>query len=65
MALACERDAFAAEALKYEQGSISENALHTAEDDLKTAEEKVTSAEIDLFSAYQAYRCAVEYGIVN
>ena len=65
VALACERDAFAAEALKYEQGSISENALHTAEDDLKTAEEKVTSAEIDLFSAYQAYRCAVEYGIVN
>lgn len=65
VALACQRDAYAADALKYEQGSISENALHTAEDDLKTAEEKVASAMIDLFSAYHAYDCAVEYGIVN
>ena len=65
VALTCEQDNYAADALKYQQGSISRNALLTAEDDLKTAEEKVTSAEIDLFSAYQAYRCAVEYGIVN
>lgn len=65
VALTCEQDNYAADALKYQQGSVSQNALLTAEDDLKTAEEKVTSAEIDLFSAYQAYRCAVEYGIVN
>jgi len=65
VALTCERDSYAADVLKYQQGNISQNALLTAEDDLKTAEEKVTSAEIDLFSAYQAYRCAVEYGIVN
>lgn len=51
--------------LKYDQGSISENALHTAEDDLYAAQDTVTGAEHDLFTAYNNYRWAVEYGLIN
>ena len=51
--------------LKYDQGSISENALHTAEDDLYAAQDTVTGAEHDLFTAYNNYRWAVENGLIN
>ncbi len=41
---ACERSDLAAAQLRYEQGTISENALHTAEDELYTAQDTVSGA---------------------
>ena len=64
-ALAVERDNYAAAQLKQSQGNLSRNALLEAGDKLKEAQEKVAGAENDLFSAYNAYRWAVDYGILN
>lgn len=64
-ALAVEQDDYSAAQLKYQQGSISKNALLTAQDDVSTAQDKVTSAQRDLFSAYNNYRWAVDHGILN
>ena len=65
VSLECERSDLAAAQLKYEQGTISENALHTAEDDLYTAQDTVNAAERDLFTAYNNYRWAVDHGLLN
>ena len=65
VALAVERDSYAAAQLKYEQGTISHNKLLDAADELATAEEKVETAANDLFSAYNKYRWAVDHGMVN
>lgn len=64
VSLECERSDLAAAQLKYEQGTISENALHTAEDELYSAQDTVSGAERDLFTAYNNYRWAVEYGLL-
>lgn len=64
-ALAVEKDSFAAAQLKYEQGTISENALLTAQDELAAAQDTVDGATIDLFTAYHNYRWAVDHGILN
>lgn len=64
-ALAVEQDNYAAAQLKQSQGTISQNALLEAGDKLKEAREKVAGAENDLFSAYNTYRWAVDYGIMN
>lgn len=64
-ALAVEQDNYAAAQLKQSQGTISQNALLEAEDKLKEAREKVAGAENDLFSAWNTYRWAVDYGILN
>ena len=64
-ALECKRADLAAAQLKYEQGTISANALHTAEDDLYTAQDTVSGAERDLFTAYNNYRWAVDHGLLN
>ena len=64
-ALAVEQDNYAVDQLKYEQGTISENALLTAKDDLATAQDTVNTAQRNLFSAYNNYRWAVDYGILN
>lgn len=64
-ALACEQDSYAASQLKYEQGSLSKNKLLDAADQVSAAQDKVTSAAVDLFSAYHNYRWAVDYGILN
>ena len=63
VSLECERSDLAAAQLRYEQGTISENGLHTAEDELYTAQDTVSSAERDLFTAYNNYRWAVDYGL--
>ena len=63
-ALSTELENCAAARMKYSQGFLSENALHTAEDKAAQAEEKLASAEHNLFSAYNAYRWAVDYGIL-
>ncbi len=65
VSLECERSDLAAAQLKYEQGTISENALRTAEGDLYTAQDAVNAAERDLFTAYNNYRWAVDHGLLN
>ena len=64
-ALALEESNYAADLLKYTQGTISKNTLLTAEDDLETARDKVATAQRDLLSAYTTYRWAVDRGILN
>lgn len=64
-ALAVEQDNYAVAQLKQSQGSLSQNGLLEAGDKLKEAREKVAGAENDLFSAYNTYRWAVDYGIIN
>jgi len=64
VSLECERSDLAAAQLRYEQGTISENALHTAEDELYTAQDTVSGAERDLFTAYNNYRWTVDYGLL-
>lgn len=64
-ALAVEQDNYAVAQLKQSQGTLSQNALLEAGDKLKEAREKAAGAENDLFSAYNAYRWAVDYGILN
>ncbi len=64
-ALALEKDNYAVDQLRYEQGTISKNALLTAQDDLGAAQDKVDTAKRNLFSAYNNYRWAVDYGILN
>lgn len=65
VALACEQSSYAAAELKYQQGSISKNALLDAEDELRAAEDKVRTSANDLFSAYNSYCWAVQHGILN
>lgn len=63
--LACEQADYAAMELKYQQGTISKNALLSAGDELRTAEEKVKTSANDLFSSYNTYCWAVQHGILN
>jgi len=63
--LTCEQAEYDAAAVKYSQGTISANALHTAENDLAEAKDTAASAESDLFSAYITYQWAVRNGILN
>lgn len=65
VSLACEQADYAAMELKYQQGTISKNALLDAEDELRTAEEKVKTSANDLFSSYNTYCWAVQHGILN
>jgi len=55
----------AASELQYQQGTISQNALLNARDDLADAEEAVQTAANDLFSSYNTYCWAVQHGILN
>ena len=63
--LAVEQSNYQVDQLKYEQGTISRNALLTAEDDLAAAKDTVATAERNLFVAYNNYRWAVDHGILN
>lgn len=65
VSLECEKSSYAASELKYQQGTISKNALLDAQDSLKTAEETVASAANDLFSSYNTYCWAVKHGVLN
>ncbi len=64
-ALEYQKASYAATELKYRQGSISKNALLTAQDELATAENTVLTAKHNLFTAYHNYLWAVEHGIMN
>lgn len=63
--LAVEQAEYASMQLKYDQGNLSKNKLLDAQDEVSAAQDKVDSAAIDLFSACNNYRWAVEYGILN
>ena len=64
-ALATEKDNFAAAQKKHDLGNLSDNALADAKDKVSEAQDKVDGAAIDLFSAYNNYRWAVDHGILN
>lgn len=64
-ALAVEQGNYAVAQLKHEQGSLSANGLLEAEDKVKQALETADSAAVELFSAYNSYRWAVDRGILN
>ena len=64
-ALATEQDNFAAAQKKHDLGNLSDNALADAKDMVSEAQDKVDGAAIDLFSAYNNYRWAVDHGILN
>lgn len=64
-ALSIEESNYAVAQLKHTQGNLSQSALLEAEDAVKQAQETVDSAAITLFSSYQSYRWAVDYGILN
>ena len=63
--LQCQEESCAAARLRYEQGTISHNALLTAEDELASARETVENAANDLFAAYNTYCWAAGHGILN
>ena len=64
-ALATEKDNFAAAQKKHDAGNMSDNARADAKDKVSEAQDKVDGAAIDLFSAYNNYRWAVDHGILN
>ena len=64
-ALALQQDTYASMELKYQQGSISKNALQNAKDDLDDAQTAVDTARHNLFTAYRTYRWAVDRGLLN
>ncbi len=55
----------AAAELKYQQGNISANALQEAVNTRESARRDVEAARLDLFTAYHAYRQAVDKGLVG
>ncbi len=63
--LAVEQSNYDVAELKHSQGQLSDNALLAAKDELSTAQDAVASAKIDLFTAYQNYDWAVNYGKLN
>ena len=64
-ALALQQDTYASMELKYQQGSISKNALQDAKDDLDDAQTAVDTARHNLFTACRTYRWAVDRGLLN
>jgi len=64
-AVTAQERLYAAEALRYEQGTISANALANAEDELARVRDEAASALRDLYAQYRTYENAVTYGILN
>ena len=64
-ALALQKDTYQSMELKYQQGTISKNALLDAQDDLADAQDTVDTAARNLFTAWRNYQWAVEKGILN
>ena len=64
-ALEVEEASCAAAQLKYEQGTLAYNKLLDAQDELAAARDQVDTAAIDLFTAYNNYCWAVNFGILN
>ena len=64
-ALSLQQDTYKSMELKYQQGTISKNALLDAQDDLTDAQDTVDTAKRNLFTAWRNYQWAVEKGILN
>ena len=64
-ALSLQQDTYKSMELKYQQGTISKNALLDAQDDLADAQDTVDTAKRNLFTAWRNYQWAVEKGILN
>ena len=64
-ALTLEQREYEVALLKYQQGTLSHNALLDAENELLDAQDTVSGAESDLYTAYNNYQWAVTYGILN
>ena len=64
-AVTAQEKSYAADSLKYKQGSLSANALADARDQLSEAKDAAATAERDLFAQYRSYQNAVTYGILN
>lgn len=64
-AVTAQEKSYAADALRYEQGRISANALAEAKDTLVKVKDEAAGAERDLFAQYHTYETAVTYGILN
>ncbi len=65
VSLASQEQEYAAMELKFQQGSISQNALLQARDSLNEAKEAVRTASENLFASYNSYCWAAEHGILN
>lgn len=63
--LAYQEQVYAASQLKYQQGNLSRNALLDARDTLESTRRDLTSAQLDLFTAYRSYQNAVNFGLVS
>ena len=63
--LAYQEQIYAAAELRYQQGNISANALQEAAYTLASARRDVEAARLDLFTAYHAYRQALDKGLVS
>ena len=63
--LTYQEQACAAAELKYQQGTISANALQDAVNKRESARRDVEAARLDLFTAYHSYRQAVEKGLAG
>lgn len=63
--LKLEQQEYAAEQSKFALGNISSNALADARDEVLNAQDAVDTAARNLFSAYNNYRWAVDYGVLN
>jgi len=64
-ALQTEEKAYEADKIRYSYGTISQNVLKTAEDDLAAARDKVRTSGFDLAAAYRQYTHAVKDGIIS
>jgi hypothetical protein len=63
--LAVEQKSFTSSKIQFDAGYLSQIALTSAQDDLDTETAKVKSAQTALFSAYEQYRWAMEYGVIS
>lgn len=63
VSLECERSDLAAAQLRYEQGTISRRPAY-GETSFTPQQDTVSGAERDLFTAYNNYRWAVDYGLL-
>ncbi|MCY1713590.1 hypothetical protein [Caproiciproducens galactitolivorans] len=64
-AMAVEQKSFDASKKQYDAGLISRLAFVSAQDQFDTETVKVKAAQIALFSAYEKYQWAIQYGIIS
>jgi len=63
--LELQKSSYASVQKRFDLGNVSQNTLLDARDEVAAAEDAVQSAQVNLFSAYNNYRWAVDHGILN